>query len=215
MRTAIFADVHGNLIALEKFLKVTSNAVDAYICLGDVVNYGPWSDECLERIHDLKNVTILEGNHERLFLGVEDIEQELPLVRAFFQHLHKSFSRIDLIRDLPTSRGLCGFHCVHTINGQLIFPDTDINIDRNYFIGHTHHQFRMERSGFLIVNPGSIGQNRKWIDMIDYAVIDTESNEIVFHSVRYDFENFLSELRVRRYSKQCIGYYAHKPRFNT
>jgi predicted phosphodiesterase len=70
---AILSDVHGNLPALEKFLKSTKYIADTYICLGDVVNYGPWNDECLEFVHSLPGVVLLEGNHERLFLGVDEM----------------------------------------------------------------------------------------------------------------------------------------------
>jgi len=174
------------------------------------VDYGPWNDECLERVHDLPNGTILEGNHERLFLGVEGIENELPLVQAFFHQSRKFFSRPDLIKDLPTSCDLGGFRCVHTINGRSIFPDTAIQIDQDHMVGHTHHQFRIGRSGFVIVNPGSVGQNRKRINVVDYAILDTDSGEVRLRSVTYEFQKFISELRARRYPKPCIDYYTTK-----
>ena len=72
MRLAIFSDVHGNLPALELFVADTERVVDGYVCLGDVVNYGPWSDECVELVCSLPNIIYLEGNHERMFLGEED-----------------------------------------------------------------------------------------------------------------------------------------------
>ena len=67
MRTAIYSDIHGNLPALELAIK-DSVAVDGYIILGDVVNYGPWSNECVELIESLKNCTKLVGNHEVYFI---------------------------------------------------------------------------------------------------------------------------------------------------
>src|ERR1039458_6931233 len=69
MIVALFSDVHGNLPALELFLSKMEGVADRFICLGDVVDYGPWNDECLERIAQLPNVSMPEGNHERLFLG--------------------------------------------------------------------------------------------------------------------------------------------------
>jgi predicted phosphodiesterase len=200
MKVAVFSDVHGNLIALERFVQVTQNAVDAYLCLGDVVNYGPWSDECLEILQQLPGITVLEGNHERLFLGDADLDHELPLVRDFFHHSIRFFSRVDLIRNLPRRTHLGVFECLHTIDGRSIYPDTNITISGNYMIGHTHHQFQTNRSGFMIVNPGSVGQNRKWIDMVDYSILDTVD------------DRFLSELRLRNYPEQCLRYYANKPR---
>lgn len=212
MKIVIFSDVHGNLIALEKVIKATQKAVDAYVCLGDVVNYGPWNDECLDIIRQLPNITMLEGNHERLFLGTEDICSELPLVQDFFSYSRQLFSRRDLLTDLPRHMHLGSFECVHTIDGRSIYQDTSIEIACNYILGHTHHQFRIDRSGFVIVNPGSVGQNRKWIDMADYSILDTESGVLQLHSVIYDADRFLSELRLRHYPEQCIRYYADKPR---
>ncbi len=212
MKVAVFSDVHGNLIALEQFVRATQNTVDAYLCLGDVVNYGPWNDECLEIVVQLPAVTVIEGNHERLFLGAGDLDRELPLVQDFFRRSKEFFSRQDLIVGLPRHCRLGAFKCLHTIAERSIYPDTSVEIDCSHMIGHTHHQFQIERSGFVIVNPGSVGQNRKWIDMADYLVLNTESGAIEMHSVAYNLDLFLSELRLRRYSEQCIKYYAGKQR---
>src|SRR5512136_1600072 len=85
MLVAILSDIHANLPALEKFVASTQGVAEAYICLGDVINYGPWNDECLELLYSLPNVVVLEGNHERLFLGADQIADELPLVQAFYR----------------------------------------------------------------------------------------------------------------------------------
>ena len=68
-----------------------------YVCLGDVVNYGPWNDECLEAISSLPNIVLLEGNHERLFRGDDPIDNELALVRQFYADSRSSFTRTDPI----------------------------------------------------------------------------------------------------------------------
>ena len=91
MIIAILSDVHGNLPALEKFVQRTRPIADSYLCLGDVVNYGPWNDECLELIHSLPGIVFIEGNHERLFLGTEPIQDEIALVREFYAHSMKYF----------------------------------------------------------------------------------------------------------------------------
>jgi len=212
MKVAVFSDVHGNLIALERFVRATRNAVDTYLCLGDVVNYGPWNDECLEIVGQLAGITVLEGNHERLFQGSADPGLESALVQDFYRHSRACFSRHDLIAGLPRQITLGAFECSHTIHNRSIYPDTAIEIGHDYIIGHTHRQFQIERSGFRIVNPGSIGQNRRCIDMADYSIFDTVSGEIRMHSIRYDIDLFLAELRLRGYPEHCIAYYAGKPR---
>ena len=212
MKIAIFSDVHGNLVALERFVQATQNCVDAYVCLGDIVNYGPWNDECLDLVRQLPNITVLEGNHERLFLDIRRIESESPLVQDFSRHSQQFFSRRDLIAELPHHVHLGKFECVHTIAGRSIYEDTPIKIACNYLVGHSHHQFRTHRSGHAIVSPGSVGQNRKWINMADYLILETKNGEIHMHSVAYDLDRFLYELHLRHYPEKCIRYYADKPR---
>jgi len=215
MKVAVFSDVHGNLIALETFVRSTQGMADTYLCLGDVVNYGPYNDECLDIVWQLPGIAVLEGNHERLFLGEEDLDHELPLVKDFYYHSKAFFSREDLITGLPRHSRLGPFKCQHTIGTQSIYPDTSLDIECDHMVGHTHHQFQIESSGYVLVNPGSVGQNRKWINMVDYLILDTESGKIQMYSVPYDVDLFLSELRQRHYPEQCIAYYADKPRKDT
>lgn len=212
MRVAIFSDIHGNLIALEKFVQSTRGAVDTYLCLGDVVNYGPWNDECLEIICQLPAITVLEGNHERLFNGMDDVSNEIPLVQDFFRCSRPLFSRLDLIADLIQRTNVGAFECTHTIEGRAIYRDTTIEIGHDYIIGHTHHQFQIDRCGFTIVNPGSVGQNRQYIDMVDYSILDTVKGRMYMHSLPYDVDLFLSELHSKGYPKHCVAYYANKSR---
>lgn len=212
MRIAVFSDVHANLIALEQFERATRDIVDGYICLGDVVNYGPWNDECLDIVTHLPGIIFLEGNHERLFMGTEDTRHELPLVQDFFNVSSAYFSRSDLIQNLPRHCEVGTFMCHHTVGDIKIYANTSIELTRNHMIGHTHHQFRMESSGFVMVNPGSVGQNRKWINMVDYLIINFPSEDIEMQSVPYDIDLFLSELRRRHYPEHCVAYYENKPR---
>jgi len=212
MKIAIFSDVHGNLIALEQFIKATKHVVDSYICLGDVVNYGPWNDECLQLVVEMPNTTVLEGNHEELFKGAVSVDDELPLVKLFYAHSIRFFTRLDLIKSLPKHTDINNYRCVHTIDKRSIYEDTEIIIEQNFIIGHSHHQYKIERSNYFIINPGSIGQNRKWINLIDYLIFDTTNCEFVFKSLSYDVEKFISELRTRNYPSECIEYYSNKKR---
>jgi predicted phosphodiesterase len=208
---AVFSDVHGNLPALEVFLSHTQGVAEQFICLGDVVNYGPWNDECLERIVSLPNVSLLQGNHERLFLGEDDVTKEAPLVQEFFATSLRHFTRWDLIRDLPPSVTLNdNYQCVHTIEARRIFADTTITVDRNYVVGHTHYQFSIERGEWTIVNPGSIGQNRHRIDRVEWAMYDTQTEQFSFRSEPWDVAQFTESLRRKEYPARCVEYYERK-----
>lgn len=213
MQVALFADVHGNLPALETFVNATRGIVDTYVCLGDVVNYGPWSNECVALVQSLPQIVYLEGNHERLFLGTEDVAHEIPLVKAFFEHARPLFTMESSIRNLPTEHQLGRFICTHTIDGnRRIYADTPVRLSANYIIGHSHHQFQRDCDGFELVNCGSVGQNRGYIDLVQYAIFDTEQGSISLHSSPYPVDNFINELEARKYPPECVAYLRGKKR---
>jgi predicted phosphodiesterase len=209
MVTAVFSDVHGNLPALERFVELT-RGVDAYVCLGDVVNYGPWNDECLELVLSLPGIVLLEGNHERLFLGTEPVEHEVPLVRTFLEHSIASFTRADLITGLPREHVLGSYLCTHTIDDRRVYADTAITVSRDYMIGHTHHQFRVERSGHTIVNCGSVGQNRKRLDVLNYVLYDEATGFTRLCQETYRVDRLLAAMSARGYPAPCLDYYRGK-----
>ncbi len=213
MKIAIFGDVHGNLPALNCFVEHVYNEVDGYLCLGDVVDYGPWNDECLEKIYDLPNLSYIQGNHERLFLGVEDLDHEIDLVKKFYLASNSFFKRKDLISSLPLSCEIGSFTAVHTIDGQSIYPDTIIDFDKNYFIGHSHHQFAIKKNGLRIINPGSVGQNRGFINLVEFAIYDMDTDNIVFNKIKYEVDSVIKKMKELNYPLECIHYYKNKKRW--
>jgi len=209
MRAAIISDIHGNLPALEAVaLKIRD--VDAVICLGDVVNYGPWNDACLELLHTLPGITLLEGNHEALFLGKEPLEHESPLVQQFYHASFAHFTRRDLIESLPLEVTLGDYLCTHTLDNRKIYKDTDVSPPGDCFIGHTHHAFHVKRHGRHVINPGSVGQNRKRLDMACYALFDTETRHVVLEQLAYPVDVLLNEMRALVYPRECLEYYESK-----
>jgi predicted phosphodiesterase len=68
MRVAVLSDVHGNLIALEAALGDLP-PVDSLWCLGDVVGYGPWPNECIEALRSQRVSACVAGNHDRAAVG--------------------------------------------------------------------------------------------------------------------------------------------------
>ena len=63
-KIAIITDVHGNLEALTSVLEdIKKNNFDEIICLGDSIDIGPNSKECIELLIE-NNVKSVLGNHE-------------------------------------------------------------------------------------------------------------------------------------------------------
>src|SRR2546421_10197846 len=78
MRYAIFTDIHANLEALEAVLaKVDEIAeqepIDQIWFLGDLVGYGPNTNECILKLRERTDV-IIEGNHDWAAVGRIDLE---------------------------------------------------------------------------------------------------------------------------------------------
>lgn len=74
MRYGIFSDVHSNLEALEAVLDLfKKERIQSFICLGDLVGYGPNPNECVQRILSLKKVQITAGNHDYASVGLKEL----------------------------------------------------------------------------------------------------------------------------------------------
>jgi len=181
---------------------------DRYICLGDLVNYGPWSNECVDLAMSLPNSILLMGNHEEAFIqGFYPGSNEL--VDTFFSVTFPGFERKKEISSFVDQAYIDDFTCRHSILNDYTYPDTNIFIDRNYIIGHSHHQYEYHANGYTLYNAGSVGQNRKHINVCNY-IIHTEELGFSLEKMVYPIEIIIQELEQRKYPKQCIEYYRNK-----
>lgn len=61
---ALISDLHANLPALEAVLaRIDELSIQDIYCLGDVVGYGPWPEECVDLVMERCRFT-LKGNHD-------------------------------------------------------------------------------------------------------------------------------------------------------
>ena len=72
MRILVLSDVHGNKHGLQAALDAAGR-VDRILCLGDVVGYGAFPNECCEILRDVKAIC-LSGNHDAAALDLISIE---------------------------------------------------------------------------------------------------------------------------------------------
>jgi predicted phosphodiesterase len=208
MRTLIYSDVHGNLPGFEKILK-DAGPCEAYISLGDIVDFGPWGNECIDLAASLPNSTFVMGNHEEDYLKgrYSGLNETATL---FFNKTIEKFDRYNFIANFLQTFKFEEYICVHTLNDKNIYPDTDVALDANYLIGHSHHQFVYKNNGFTLYNAGSVGQNRKHINVSNYLVYDSISKKIELHNCIHDIEVVISEMRALKYPQVCIDYYVNK-----
>lgn len=208
MRTLIYSDVHGNLPAFELMLK-SEGPCDRYICLGDLVNYGPWSNECVDLALSLPNSELIMGNHEAAFIQ-GSYPGKNPLVQAFFKQCFQGFVKTNHLLAFKPSILFNEFLCIHTIDELNIYPDTTMVLDANYIIGHSHHQFRYVHGEFTLYNAGSVGQNRKYINEINYLIYHDDEHRFELKSLVYNLDPLISEMKRLNYPQECIQYYRDK-----
>lgn len=65
MRYLVVSDIHSNIVAFEAVLDDTQRhgGFDRILCLGDIIGYGPWPNECIQRLRETDHVAVA-GNHD-------------------------------------------------------------------------------------------------------------------------------------------------------
>lgn len=154
MRTAVIADIHANLEALEAVLgSISELGADEIVCLGDIVGYNASPNECVDIIRDRKIVSVL-GNHDICALGLDEpcsfnpsAERAVLWTREVLTKESRSFL-MQLPRELA-QRDFFLFHgSIHETNRYIMSKgDAKENfrrleelpgVCRIGFFGHTH-----------------------------------------------------------------------------
>jgi predicted phosphodiesterase len=208
MRIVVLSDVHGNLPSLEYVINNEKSA-DLIVSLGDVVNFGPWSNECVDLLDTLDNKVLVVGNHEEAFISGIYPGKNI-IAKTFFEECYLEFDRKDKISTYLENFSLGNSDFTHTLNDSYIFPDTELTINKNTFIGHSHRMFCKMVDEYRLVNVGSIGQNRLNIDEINYAVWDTEKESVELIRKPYSADKLINEMQIKNYPELCIEYILSK-----
>jgi predicted phosphodiesterase len=107
MAFAVFADIHGNLEALEAIIKDARKKrriKDLYF-LGDAITFGPDSSACLKLLKK-HNVKCIVGNHEQRIVRYDKAVKTLTY--ATTEHMNTIFNQLDredlaFIKTMPVS----------------------------------------------------------------------------------------------------------------
>lgn len=179
MVIAIFSDVHSNAEALEVFVNETYGKVDRYICLGDIVGYGPDPNICISIVKSLCGTEwAIRGNHDRALLNLNLLSHfNFIAAEAILWTLDKiSDSELEYIKELSDAIDYNGYVFVH---GSIIDPDeyiiSKLVAKRNLqkliekkkkimFFGHTHlpviwtneGSYEVEYNKVIYLNEGEV-----------------------------------------------------------
>ncbi len=219
MKIAILSDIHGNFKAFSSVVKsINDNGVERIILLGDIIDYGPHSNQVIEMIQTLSIPIICNiwGNHECAVMHQEyhRFSSERGKISAIYTRNQLSENSLSYINNEMTTQGICEFSIENlkclAVHGSL--PDNywkaignsdDFSGYEAYdyvFSGHSHlpHFFEVyykanvpemrNKKKTVFINPGSVGQPRNHCPLSQYAILDTKTGEISMIRTEYDIQ---------------------------
>lgn len=236
MRYAVFSDIHSNLEAFKRVLEsIKGQGVDKCICLGDVVGYGPFPNECVALVKEHCHVCVL-GNHDNVALGREEsatfnlyAQQAIEWTRRELTPVSRS-----IIVQWPYTKSEGKFLFVHASPwspGDWNYVEDLKGVEDSFFffnepicfIGHSHKPmiaimedsktYNIYKSKYLrilptqrlIINVGSVGQPRDRNPAACWCLVDTEEMFLQFYRVPYSIKSTQDAMTARAMNKFSIS----------
>ncbi|MDE5617090.1 MAG: metallophosphatase family protein, partial [Clostridia bacterium] len=213
------SDIHGNLSALDAALeKAEDYAVEAFVLLGDLIDYGMRSNETVARIRELTKPILcnIYGNHETAIVNGDysRFSSERGKDSAKYTSSVLSADTFDYIQKNMLCDGKYEF-CIGdkkclAVHGSLkdvfwksVNPDGEFSEYEKYdyvFSGHSHiphyfekyykseNEIKRFKKKTVFLNPGSVGQPRNHNNAAQFVVLDTDTEEMHFVKASYDIE---------------------------
>jgi putative phosphoesterase len=235
-KLAVFADIHGNSVALQAVLAdlEAQGGADYLINLGDLAVFGPDPVGVFDLLSQYEPAFYVRGNTDRylsegLYPGGPGSPSWQSQVLASFPWTAQQLgdSRLLSLDCLPTQQHLC-FNDMHTIlavhgsprsDEEGIRADTsDAELvmmlgDQRYDLllcAHTHLPFDRVVAGRRVVNVGSIGLPFDGDPRASYAIIYLEADggyTVEFRRVRYNVDAVIFQLLTCNHPTAEVGAY--------
>jgi predicted phosphodiesterase len=217
-KLALISDVHGNLPALEAVLEELDKHVpDHWLCLGDVVGYGPFPSECIDLIRE-RNIPTVMGNHDAGVAGLLTIRHFKGPNKELISLTNELLNNDQLkwLEKLPYTlvnddKSWLAVHANPLDPSKWEYVDSAIKarkmlgkIDQKLcFVGHTHIPgmvsdqigvMEFKEGHKYLINPGSVGQSRDGDFRASCCIIDIEKWNVEMIRVTYPMEQVLTGL---------------------
>ena len=220
MRVLLLADTHANLPALNAVLGAAGPmGYDELWCLGDIVGYGPFPNECA-RIIQKKAARAICGNHDAKVISAKKIQQIVdhskePYKVFVFSWTHRMLAEdvVRYLKSLPgemrltvegrrvvmvhgspqgASDGLTAFTPEARLAALARKADADVLL-----AGHTHGAFSREAENVLVINPGSVGRPFEGDPRASFMMLEFTAKgvDVKTHRVAYDMASVVDEMR--------------------
>lgn len=217
MKILLISDIHGNLSAMNACFETFNRlGADGCVILGDIIDYGPHSNETIEFLSqiDIPIICSIRGNHEQAIINDDysRFSSERGKLCAKNTKAALNDKTMDYILNKMNFNGLeeffVGSKLCLAVHGSIDDPFwgklsaekplTEYSKYDFVFSGHSHipHFFekyyacddaeRRNKKKTIFINPGSIGQPRNLCPFAQFAYADTETEEIRFYKIPYD-----------------------------
>jgi len=198
VRTALIADIHGNLVSLQAVLDdARRSGVERIVCLGDVAATGPQPVETIEAVAAL-GCDVVMGNADEWLIDPEldeDADEETRRILEIDLWASQQLGpqHLELLtgyRPVVELQDLVCFHGTPRSNTETLLattPEAEVARMLGAYTqtvlagGHTHVAMLRRHGPSLLVNPGSVGmpfeaaadggafRNPPWAE---YAIVD-------------------------------------------
>lgn len=218
VKIGLITDTHSNLPALQAMLaEFERQKCDEIIHTGDAIAMGAFPKECLDLLYATKNIKLLMGNHELLYLkGIDNLTIPMhPDEAAHHRQIHKMIGEEyrEKIASWPyiEEKNLFGHKIVFCHyarkDNKFVRPIVNPTVEQldeifDYidaeviFFGHEHHPLTLKGKK-LYVDIGSLGCNHE-----DYAkgtILTVSEEEMTIEDVKvqYDKQYLFDEMEKR------------------
>ncbi len=138
MKIGIFSDIHSNLNALKVVIDFyKEHPCDDYLCLGDVVGYGPLPDECCNLIREFAHMTIV-GNHDAAVSGRMPYNYYYDAARNVLDYHARIISQDNMkwLSELPYKKALNIAKNAETGCDEIVERDDGCEAKSDFTISH-------------------------------------------------------------------------------
>ncbi len=220
MRVLLLADTHANLPALNAVLEAAGPmGYDELWCLGDIVGYGPFPNECALIIKK-KATRVICGNHDAKVVSARKIQDIVdhskePYKSFVFSWTHRvlAAAAVRYLKALPEEAkfSVNGYKVVMVHgspdgmnDGLTVFtPEARLvslvrKVDADILLtGHTHGAFSRAAGDSIVINPGSVGRPFDGDPRASFMILDLSPQgvEVKTHRVAYDMVPVVDEMR--------------------
>lgn len=225
---AVLADLHGNLPALEAIIAdLAGQAIDAAIVAGDLVNWGPFSAQVVERVL-AEGWSAIRGNHELVLLDYGtpraprawDDLGAFPIPRWLHRQVPQRLrDRIALWPDTlvvrpPDGPPLRIVHGSPRDHAEPIYPGVGAGrladilagiAETTVIAAHTHLPMDEQIGRWHIVNPGSAGMGLNGTFVARYTMLTSDGERWRAHprEVAYDRAPLFAEFARLGFEEEC------------